>query len=200
MVRRNKKGKNYRKIEKSVRAILEAVGEDPDRQGLQGTPERIARMLLDEVLVGYTQDLEEIVNNAIFDIEYDQMVVVKDIDVYSMCEHHMLPFFGVAHVAYIPRGKIIGLSKIPRIVDHFARRLQVQERLTVQIATALQELLQPRGVAVVIEAIHLCSVMRGVRKPRNKMVTSEVLGLFRSDLRTREEFMAHIGRHFTLND
>ena len=192
--------RNYRRIEKSVRAILEAVGEDPNRQGLQGTPERIARMFLDEVLVGYQQDLEEIVNNAIFDIEYDQMVVVKDIDVYSMCEHHMLPFFGVAHVAYIPKGKIIGLSKIPRIVDHFARRLQVQERLTVQIATALQELLQPRGVAVVIEAIHLCSVMRVVRKPRNKMVTSEVLGLFRSDLRTREEFMAHIGRSFHLND
>ena len=195
-----KSRRNYRRIEKSVRAILEAVGEDPDRQGLQKTPERIARMLLDEVLVGYQQDLEEIVNNAIFDIEYDQMVVVKDIDVYSMCEHHMLPFFGVAHVAYIPKGKIIGLSKIPRIVDHFARRLQVQERLTVQIATALQELLQPRGVAVVIEAIHLCSVMRGVRKPRNKMVTSEVLGLFRSDLRTREEFMAHIGRSFHLNE
>ncbi len=195
-----KSRRNYRRIEKSVRAILEAVGEDPDRQGLQKTPERIARMFLDEVLVGYQQDLEEIVNNAIFDIEYDQMVVVKDIDVYSMCEHHMLPFFGVAHVAYIPKGKIIGLSKIPRIVDHFARRLQVQERLTVQIATALQELLQPRGVAVVIEAIHLCSVMRGVRKPRNKMVTSEVLGLFRSDLRTREEFMAHIGRSFHLND
>ncbi len=192
--------RNYRRIEKSVRMILEAVGEDPDRQGLVGTPERIARMYLDEVLVGYQQNLEEIVNNAIFDIEYDQMVVVKDIDVYSMCEHHMLPFFGVAHVAYIPKGKIIGLSKIPRIVDHFARRLQVQERLTVQIATALQELLQPRGVAVVIEAIHLCSVMRGVRKPRNKMVTSEVLGLFRSDLRTREEFMAHIGRSFNLND
>lgn len=196
-----RKGKReYRRIEKSVRSILEAVGEDPDRQGLQGTPDRIARMLLDEVLVGYQQDLEEIVNNAIFDIEYDQMVVVRDIDVYSMCEHHMLPFFGVAHVAYIPRGKIIGLSKIPRIVDYFARRLQVQERLTVQIANALQELLDPRGVAVVIEAIHLCSVMRGVRKPRNKMVTSEVLGLFRSDLRTREEFMAHIGRPFTLND
>ena len=192
--------RNYRRIEKSIRMILEAVGEDPDRQGLVGTPERIARMYLDEVLVGYQQNLEEIVNNAIFDIEYDQMVVVKDIDVYSMCEHHMLPFFGVAHVAYIPKGKIIGLSKIPRIVDHFARRLQVQERLTVQIATALQELLQPRGVAVVIEAIHLCSVMRGVRKPRNKMVTSEVLGLFRSDLRTREEFMAHIGRSFNLND
>jgi len=198
---RAKKGiQNYRRIEKSVRAILEAVGEDPDRQGLQRTPERIARMLLDEVLVGYQQDLAEIVNNAIFEIEYDQMVVIKDIDVYSMCEHHMLPFFGVAHVAYIPKGKIIGLSKIPRIVDHFARRLQVQERLTVQIATALQELLQPRGVAVVIEAIHLCSVMRGVRKPRSKMVTSEVLGLFRSDLRTREEFMAHIGRNFSLND
>ncbi len=192
--------RNYRRIEKSVRTMLEAVGEDPDRQGLAGTPDRIARMLLDEVLVGYQQDLETIVNDAIFDIEYDQMVVVKDIDLYSMCEHHMLPFFGVAHVAYIPAGKIIGLSKIPRIVDFFARRLQVQERLTVQIANALQDLLQPRGVAVVIEAIHLCSVMRGVRKPRNKMVTSEVLGVFRTDLKTREEFLAHIGRSFSLND
>lgn len=190
----------YGKIEKAVSQILQAVGEEPQRQGLAGTPERIARMLLDEVLVGYRQNLDEIVNQAVFDIQYDQMVVVKDIDVYSMCEHHMLPFFGVAHVAYIPNSKIIGLSKIPRIVDFFARRLQVQERLTVQIADALQNLLHPKGVAVVIEAIHLCSVMRGVRKPRNKMVTSEVLGSFRTDIRTREEFLGHIGRAFTLND
>ncbi len=188
-----------RKIEEAVRAILEAVGEDPEREGLRDTPARVARMYR-EVLAGYRMSPESILNNAVFETPYNEMVVVKDIDFYSLCEHHMLPFFGVAHVAYIPDRKVIGLSKIPRIVDMYARRLQIQERMTVEIAQTLQELLHPRGVAVVLEAIHLCSVMRGVRKPRNKMVTSAMLGAFKEDLRTREEFLAHIGRPFHLNE
>ncbi len=188
-----------RKIEEAVRAILKAVGEDPEREGLRDTPARVARMYR-EVLAGYRMSPESILNNAVFETPYNEMVVVKDIDFYSLCEHHMLPFFGVAHVAYIPDRKVIGLSKIPRIVDMYARRLQIQERMTVEIAQTLQELLHPRGVAVVLEAIHLCSVMRGVRKPRNKMVTSAMLGAFKEDLRTREEFLAHIGRPFHLNE
>ena len=184
---------NRERIAQLIRELLIEIGEDPDREGLRGTPERIARMY-EEIFAGYRQDPEEILNNAIFHERYDEMVVVKDIDFYSMCEHHMLPFFGVAHVAYIPRDKVIGLSKIPRIVDMYARRLQIQEKMTVQIAETLQRLLNPLGVAVVVEAIHLCSVMRGVKKPRNKMITSAMLGVFREDIRTRNEFLQIIGK------
>ena len=184
---------NRERIAQLVRELLIEIGEDPDREGLRGTPERIARMY-EEIFSGYRQDPEEILNNAIFHERYDEMVVVKDIDFYSMCEHHMLPFFGVAHVAYIPRDKVIGLSKIPRIVDMYARRLQIQEKMTVQIAETLQRLLNPLGVAVVVEATHLCSVMRGVKKPRNRMVTSAMLGVFRKDIRTRNEFLQIIGK------
>ncbi len=189
-----------RRLEEAVRTILEEIGEDPYREGLIDTPYRVAKMLQYELLTGYKVDVDELINNAIFEEDYDEMVIVKDIDFYSMCEHHLIPFFGVAHVAYIPDGRIIGLSKIPRIVDAFARRLQVQERLTTQIASTLWEKLKPKGVAVVIEAIHLCSVMRGVKKPRNKMITSAMLGVFREDIRTRNEFMNHIGRKPDLLD
>ncbi len=189
-----------KKLEEAVRIILEEVGEDPQREGLLDTPYRVAKMLQHELLTGYQVDIDELINNAIFEEDYDEMVIVRDIDFYSMCEHHLIPFFGVVHVAYIPDGRIIGLSKIPRIVDAFARRLQVQERLTTQIANTLWEKLKPKGVAVVIEAIHLCSVMRGVKKPRNKMVTSAMLGVFREDIRTRNEFMNHIVRKPTFLD
>jgi len=184
---------NKERIAHLIRELLREIGEDPDREGLRGTPERIARMY-EEIFAGYRQDPEEILNNAVFHQRYDEMVIVKDIDFYSMCEHHMLPFFGVVHVAYIPRDKVIGLSKIPRIVDMYARRLQIQEKMTVQIAETLQKLLNPLGVAVVVEAIHLCSVMRGVKKPRNKMITSAMLGVFRKDIRTRNEFLQIIGK------
>ncbi len=184
---------NKDRIANLIRELLKEIGEDPDREGLRGTPERIARMY-EEIFAGYGQDPEDILNNAVFHQRYDEMVIVKDIDFYSMCEHHMLPFFGVVHVAYIPRDKVIGLSKIPRIVDMYARRLQIQEKMTVQIAETLQKLLNPLGVAVVVEAIHLCSVMRGVRKPRNKMITSAMLGIFREDIRTRNEFLQIIGK------
>ncbi len=181
------------RIARLIREILKEIGEDPEREGLRGTPERIARMY-EEIFSGYRQSPEEILNGAMFDQRYDEMVVVKDIDFYSMCEHHMLPFFGVVHVAYIPRNRVIGLSKIPRIVDMYARRLQIQEKMTVQIAETLQELLNPLGVAVVVEAVHLCSVMRGVKKPRNKMITSAMLGVFRKDIRTRNEFLQIISK------
>ena len=184
---------NKDRIAHLIRELLKEIGEDPDREGLRGTPERIARMY-EEIFAGYRQDPEKILNNAVFHQRYDEMVIVKDIDFYSMCEHHMLPFFGVVHVAYIPRDKVIGLSKIPRIVDMYARRLQIQEKMTVQIAETLQKLLNPLGVAVVVEAIHLCSVMRGVKKPRNKMITSAMLGIFRKDIRTRNEFLRIIGK------
>ncbi len=184
---------NKDRIAHLIRELLKEIGEDPDREGLRGTPERIARMY-EEIFAGYRQDPEKILNNAVFHQRYDEMVIVKDIDFYSMCEHHMLPFFGVVHVAYIPRDKVIGLSKIPRIVDMYARRLQIQEKMTVQIAETLQKLLNPLGVAVVVEAIHLCSVMRGVKKPRNKMITSAMLGIFRKDIRTRNEFLQIIGK------
>jgi GTP cyclohydrolase I len=175
----------------AVRSILENVGEDPDRQGLQGTPERIARMY-DEVLEGYTIDPVKLVNNALFDVEYDEMVVVKDIEFFSMCEHHMLPFFGRAHVAYTPCKKVIGLSKIPRIVEMFARRLQVQERMTRQIAELVEEILHPYGVGVVIEGSHMCSMMRGVKKEHARMITSTMLGAFKEKDKTRNEFLRHI--------
>ncbi len=178
-------------IEADVRSILVNVGEDPDRQGLLGTPDRIARMY-DEVLEGYNMDLEKLVNGALFDVTYDEMIVVKDIEFYSMCEHHMLPFFGRAHVAYIPSEKVIGLSKIPRIVEMFARRLQVQERMTRQIADTVDEILNPQGVAVVIEGNHMCSMMRGVKKQEASMVTSAMLGCFKNSDKTRNEFLSHI--------
>jgi GTP cyclohydrolase IA len=181
------------RVEAAVREILTEIGEDPTRQGLVGTPERVHRMYT-ELTAGYHVDPERVINNAIFDIAYSEMVVVKDIPFYSLCEHHLLPFFGTAAVAYIPRGRVIGLSKIPRIVEMYARRLQVQERLTQQIADFLQERLEPQGVGVVMEATHLCAVMRGVRKPGTVMTTSHVLGLFRSRDRTRAEFFAHLER------
>jgi GTP cyclohydrolase I len=181
------------RLEAAVRRILEEIGEDPDRQGLVNTPGRIAKMY-EELTRGYRVDVEELVNDAIFDIEYDEMVVVRDIDFYSMCEHHMLPFFGKVHVAYIPDGRIIGLSKIPRIVEMFARRLQVQERMTQEIAEFLLDVLEPQGVAVVVEGAHMCAMMRGVKKDNARMVTSAMLGIFRRDPRTRAEFLDHIDR------
>ncbi len=178
-------------IETAIKSILTNVGEDPERQGLLGTPDRIARMY-DEVLGGYEVNLEKLVNGALFDVVYDEMIVVKDIEFYSMCEHHMLPFFGRAHVAYIPSEKVIGLSKIPRIVEMFARRLQVQERMTRQIADTVDEILNPQGVAVVIEGSHMCSMMRGVKKQEALMVTSAMLGCFKKSDKTRNEFLSHL--------
>jgi GTP cyclohydrolase I len=178
-------------IKTAIRSILESVGEDPERDGLKNTPLRVARMY-EEILQGYHIDPETLINGALFEVAYDEMVVVKDIEYYSLCEHHILPFYGVAHVAYIPRGKVLGLSKIPRVVDMFARRLQVQERMTRQIADFLNDVLHPRGVAVVVEGAHLCSMMRGVRKANARMVTSAVLGGFKTDARTRSEFFEHI--------
>lgn len=184
---------NRGEIKTSVRKILEAVGEDPDRDGLLRTPERVSRMY-EELLGGYRMDPVAMVNDAIFEVEYDQMVIVRDIEFYSLCEHHMLPFIGRAHVAYVPDGKIVGLSKIPRVVEMFARRLQVQERMTRQVADFLNELLHPRGVAVVIEALHLCSMMRGIKKHDARMTTSAVHGYFRTNMATRMEFLDNISR------
>ena len=181
------------RVEAAVREILDEIGEDPDRDGLRGTPERVHRMY-NELTAGYHVDAERLVNGAIFEVRYSEMVVVKDVPFYSLCEHHLLPFFGTAAVAYIPRGRVIGLSKIPRIVEMYARRLQVQERLTQQIADFLQTRLDPQGVGVVVEATHLCAVMRGIRKPGTIMTTSAVLGLFRTRDRTRAEFFAHLER------
>lgn len=176
-------------LAEKVTDILRIIGEDPEREGLRRTPERVAQMY-EELTEGYHVNPELLINDAIFDVNYDEMVVVRDIDYASLCEHHMLPFLGRAHVAYIPRGKVIGLSKIPRIVEMYARRLQVQERMTSQIADLLMEQLQPRGVGVVVEGQHLCSMIRGVRKPNSTMVTSAMRGIFKSDPRTRSEFMA----------
>ncbi len=176
-------------IEGHYRDILAFVGEDPEREGLLRTPHRAVEALK-FLTQGYTQDVQTLLNGAIFNEDYDDMVVVKDIEFYSVCEHHLLPFFGKVHVAYIPNGRIVGLSKIPRLVDMFARRLQVQERLTTQIAEAVEDALQPRGVAVVIEGAHMCMLMRGVQKQSAGMVTSHVMGAFRTDRATRQEFMA----------
>lgn len=181
------------KITDSVREILESIGEDPKREGLLKTPERVAKAY-GELLSGYRTDPIDLLNEAIFDVSYDEMVIVRDIEFYSLCEHHMLPFLGRAHVAYLPKGKVIGLSKIPRIVDMFARRLQVQERMTRQIADLVDELLHPKGVAVVVEGLHLCSVMRGVRKHDARMTTSSMSGAFRTNLPTRQEFLDNISR------
>jgi GTP cyclohydrolase I len=180
-------------VESAVRQILVEIGEDPDRQGLAGTPSRVHRMYA-ELTAGYHVDPERLLNGAVFDVDYSEMVIVKDIPFYSLCEHHLLPFFGNAAVAYIPRGRVIGLSKIPRVVEMFARRLQVQERLTQQVADLLMARLEPKGVGVVVEATHLCAVMRGVRKPGTVMTTSSVLGLFRSNDKTRSEFFSHLER------
>lgn len=180
-------------IESAVREILTSIGEDPDRQGLRRTPLRVAQMY-DELLAGYHIDPVKLINDALFDVDYTEMVIVKDIDFYSLCEHHMLPFFGRAYVAYIPKGKVLGLSKIPRIVDMYARRLQVQERMTQQIADFIDETLQPLGVAVVVEAAHMCSMMRGVKKSNATMVTSAISGAFEKSPKTRSEFMKLIGR------
>lgn len=175
-----------------TRALLVQLGENPLRAGLARTPERVARSWRD-LTSGYGQKLGEIVNDALFDENVDEMVLVKEIEFYSLCEHHMLPFFGKAHVAYLPAGRVIGLSKIPRIVDMFARRLQVQERMTVEVAAAIQEVLNPRGVAVVTEASHLCMMMRGVAKQTSIATASCMLGAFREDPRTRAEFLGLIG-------
>ncbi len=176
-----------------VYELIKSVGEDPEREGLKNTPDRVARMYI-ELLSGYTQEPERIVNGALFDINYDEMVIVRDIEFYSLCEHHMLPFIGRAHVAYIPAGKVIGLSKIPRIVDMYARRLQIQERMTRQIADFIQNTLQPQGVAVVVEAMHMCAMMRGVKKHDARMTTSAMHGSFRANMATRQEFLDNISR------
>ena len=183
-------------IVRAVSEMLKAFGEDPERQGLRRTPERVARMY-GELLSGYGADPEKIINDAVFDVSYDEMVLVRDIEFYSLCEHHMLPFFGRAHVAYLPNGKVIGLSKIPRLVEMFARRLQVQERMTRQIADLLQELVHPQGVAVVLEAQHMCSMMRGVKKHAARMTTSAMHGAFRANLATRQEFLEHLARRIS---
>ena len=180
------------KLAEHYKAILELLGEDPQREGLLKTPERVAKAM-QFLTQGYNTDPVEILKSALFKEEYQQIVLVKDIEIYSMCEHHMLPFYGKAHVAYIPNGVITGLSKIPRIVDAFARRLQVQERLTVQIRDCIQETLNPLGVAVVIEAAHMCMQIRGVQKQNSVTTTSAFTGAFLRDLRTREEFMRLIG-------
>ena len=180
-------------VAKAVSAMLEAFGENPGREGLQRTPFRVARMYA-ELLSGYHTDPVALVNDALFEVKYDEMVIVRDIEFYSLCEHHMLPFMGRVHVAYIPNGKVIGLSKVPRIVDLFSRRLQVQERMTRQIADFICDVLQPQGVAVVVEALHLCMMMRGVRKHNARMTTSAMQGAFRSKLATRQEFLDNISR------
>ena len=189
-------GIDFDRISKAISEILEAVGEKTDREGLAKTPERVARMY-EELFSGYRTDPVELLNGAIFHVSYDEMVLVRDIEFHSLCEHHMLPFIGRAHVAYLPKGKVIGLSKIPRIVDMFARRLQVQERMTVQIADLIEELLEPHGVAVVLEAVHLCSVMRGVKKHDARMTTSAMHGGFRKNPATRQEFLDSISRGAT---
>jgi GTP cyclohydrolase I len=176
-----------------VRTLLAGLGEDPDREGLLKTPERVEKAMR-FLTRGYEQDPEQVLNQALFTVTYDEMVVVKEIDFYSLCEHHLLPFHGKAHVAYLPNGRVVGLSKIPRLVDIYARRLQVQERLTVEIAEAIQKAVHPRGVGVIIEAVHFCMMMRGVEKQNSVAVTSCMLGAFREQQQTREEFLSLIHR------
>ena len=178
-------------IANGITSMLQAVGDGVDAQGTADTPKRVANMY-DELLSGYSTDPVELLNGAMFDVEYDEMVVVKDIDFYSLCEHHLLPFYGKTHVGYLPNNKVIGLSKIPRMVEMFARRLQVQERMTQEIALTLDELIQPAGIGVVVEAQHLCAAMRGVRKPNTTMTTSAVRGQFKKNSSTREEFFSHV--------
>ena len=183
--------KTTKTLSKAFTTLLNQVGEDPDRDGLLKTPERAAKAM-QFLTQGYEMNPREILQGAMFEEDYSEMVVVKDIEMYSMCEHHMLPFFGKAHVAYIPNGRIVGLSKIPRVIDVFSRRLQVQERLTDDILKCIQETLNPLGVAVVIEARHMCMMMRGVEKQNSSMTTSAMLGTFRSDINTRNEFLSLI--------
>jgi GTP cyclohydrolase I len=180
-------------MQDAVRTLLSGVGEDPEREGLARTPERVEKAL-NFLTKGYRDDPKAIIGEALFSVHYDEMVIIKDIDMFSLCEHHLLPFHGKAHVAYIPNGKVLGLSKVPRIVDMFARRLQVQERLTVQIAETIQHAIEPRGVGVVIEAVHFCMMMRGVEKQNSVAVTSSMLGAFRDLQPTREEFLSLIRR------
>jgi GTP cyclohydrolase I len=175
-------------IEPLIAGLLKEIGEDPGRNGLERTPERVAKAMR-FFTQGYQQEPLEILNDALFDVSYDEMVIVKDIDFYSLCEHHLLPFFGRVHVAYIPNGKVVGLSKIPRLVEMFARRLQVQERLTTQVAETLEQVLRPKGVAVVIESMHLCMMMRGVQSQNASAITSSIRGEFEQDSKTRSEFM-----------
>ena len=175
------------------RELLTRLGENPERDGLRRTPERMEKSMA-YLTRGYTQDVTAVLHDALFDVDYDEMVMVKDIEFYSMCEHHMLPFFGKAHVAYVPNGKVIGLSKIPRLVDVFARRLQVQERLTREIGEAIEAAIRPQGVAVVLEASHLCMMMRGVEKQHSATVTSAMLGVFKTQLQTRNEFLSLVRR------
>jgi len=176
-------------IHSAVHEILLEIGEDPEREGLEKTPDRVARML-EEITIGYRTDPVRLINGALFDVDYDEMVLVKDIEFFSMCEHHMLPFFGRAHVAYIPNGKVIGLSKIPRIVEMFARRLQVQERMTSQIANFLEDVLDAKGVAVLVEGSHMCAMMRGVKKAQASMTTTRMLGEFKTNVQLRTEFLS----------
>ena len=183
-------------MQEHIREVLAGIGENPDREGLLKTPERVEKALK-FLTRGYTEDAKSLLNDALFTVSYDEMVIIKDIDVFSLCEHHLLPFYGKAHVAYLPNGKVVGLSKIPRLVDMFARRLQVQERVTVQVAEAIQEHVQPRGVGVVIEAMHFCMMMRGVEKQNSVAVTSCMLGALRDQMQTREEFLSLIHRHPT---
>jgi GTP cyclohydrolase I len=180
--------RDTQEFEQLIRRQLELLGEDPDREGLRKTPARVARSLT-WVTQGYETDVREVIGDALFDDPHDNMIMVRDIELYSMCEHHLIPFYGRAHVAYIPNGRIVGLSKLPRVVDVFARRLQVQERLTEQIAQALTDILEPRGVGVVVEAYHLCMMMRGVQKQNSKTITSALRGVFRDDAKTRDEFL-----------
>ena len=184
---------SHRTTQSAVRDILFSIGEDPNRDGLLKTPERVARMY-DELMAGYAVDPEKLINGALFDVEYNEMVVVKDIEFYSLCEHHMLPFFGKAHIAYIPNGKVVGLSKIPRMVEMFARRLQVQERMTTQIADLIEEWLRPQGVAVVVDGSHMCGMMRGVKKADASMTTSTMRGLFRTNRELKDDFLRHLSR------
>lgn len=179
--------------EEVIRKLLFHIGEDPNREGLRRTPERVSRMY-EHLTKGYREDVKELLKGAVFKEKYNEMVIVRDIDFFSLCEHHLVPFFGKCHVAYIPKGRIIGLSKIPRIVEVFARRLQVQERMTQEIADTLYDCLKPDGVAVVIEAQHLCMMMRGVEKQNSLAVTSAMLGAFRRDVKTRGEFLTLIGK------
>jgi GTP cyclohydrolase I len=180
-------------VQSAVEQMLRAFGEDPNRTGLKRTPERVARMYC-ELLAGYREDPLALINDALFDESYDEMVLVRDIEFYSLCEHHLLPFIGRVHVAYLPKGRVLGLSKIPRLVDMFAHRLQVQERMTRQIAEFIDELLHPIGVAVVVEGLHLCATMRGVKKHDARMTTSSMLGYFRKNIATRQEFLDNISR------
>jgi GTP cyclohydrolase I len=174
--------------------LLKRMGEDPTRDGLLSTPRRMEKSMA-FLTQGYKQSIDDVLHGALFDVSYDEMVIVKDIEFYSLCEHHLLPFFGKAHVAYVPKGKVVGLSKIPRIVDVFARRLQVQERLTQQIAEAISDAVHPQGVGVVLEASHLCMMMRGVEKQNSATVTSSMLGVFKSQLQTRNEFLSLVNPH-----